>query len=337
MPRVTINDVAAESNVSRATVSLVLRGSTKISEPTKQRVLDTMVRLGYVYNRQAANLRTQRTMTVGLVLTGVRDPWYADVTMAVEEHAHRAGCTLLTGYSRDMLDRQDKLLSAMVEQRVDGVVLLPATETPADSLARSLSAIPHVLIDRRVPGLTADCVLVDHENAARQVAEHLAGLGVRSVAFLGGLPGCTVRAAREAGLRAPGLTLRPDWSIATDGEHAGGTRAAEELLDLGALPDAIVAYSDVVALGVVSALRRRGIEPGRGVALASFDDISEAALQPTPLTSAATFPERQGELAVDLLLERIAQPSDKPREVVYPSELRVRESTSDWAGRRSGR
>src|SRR4051812_17939281 len=181
MSRVTINDVAAESGVSRATVSLVLRGSSKIPDSTAQRVRAAMVRLGYVYNRQAANLRTKRTMTIGLVLTGVRDPWFADLTMAVEESAHHAGCTLLTGYSRDLVERQEQLLATMVEQRVDGVVLLPTSETSASTLASGLGAanIPHVLIDRRVSGYDSDRVRVDHWSAGEQVAAHLADIGAR--------------------------------------------------------------------------------------------------------------------------------------------------------------
>lgn len=337
--RVTINDVAAESGVSRATVSLVLRGSTKIPDTTAQRVRAAMAQLGYVYNRQAANLRTQRTMTIGLVLTGIRDPWFADLTMAVEECAHVAGCTVLTGYSHDLLDRQDKLLSTMIEQRVDGLVLLPTSETSCDALAGSLgvSNVPHVLIDRRVEGFDSDHVRVDHWTAGEQVAEHLADIGVRSIAFLGGPPACPVRAEREAGLRSGatrrGVEMDPAQSIASDAERSGGTLAANRLLELRGLPDAIVAYSDVVALGVLGALRHRGIEAGRGIAVASFDDIEEASLQQTPLTTAATFPTQLGQEAVRLLLARITNPTDQHHGVVIDPVLHVRDTTTQWADR----
>jgi LacI family transcriptional regulator len=337
--RVTINDVAAQSGVSRATVSLVLRGSTKIPESTAVRVRAAMASLGYVYNRQAANLRTRRTMTIGLVITGVRDPWFADVTMAVEDGAHDAGCTLLTGYSRDRPDRQDAVLSTMVEQRVDGIVLLTTSETSAGDLATSLgvSNVPHVLIDRRVAGYESDRVRVDHWSAGRQVAAHLADIGVRSVAFLGGPPNCPVRAERQDGMlgvaSARGLEMPPELSIPTDAERLGGTVAANRLLEQRGLPDAIVGYSDVVALGVLGALRHRGIDAGRGIAVAAFDDIEEAAMQPTPLTTTSTFPTRLGQEAVRLLLDRIANPVAPQRDVVIDPVLHVRESTLRWADR----
>jgi LacI family transcriptional regulator len=339
--RVTINDVAAESGVSRATVSLVLRGNPKIPEATAQRVRAAMASLGYVYNRQAANLRTQRTMAIGLVLTGVRDPWFADLTMAVEEVAHEAGCTLLTGYSRDRLDRQEAVLSTMVEQRVDGIVLLPTSETTSVDLESIFGAtgVPHVLIDRRVTGWDSDRVRVDHWAAGEQVAAHLADVGVRSMAFVGGPPSCPVRAEREGGLRsgaaARGVEFAHELSFPTDAERLGGTRAARQLLDLPGLPDAIVAYSDVVALGVLGALRHRGIEAGRGIALAGFDDIEEAALQPTPLTTASTFPARLGSEAVRLLFERLANPTAPHRDIVIDPVLHVRDSTLRWADRQS--
>jgi len=339
--RVTINDVAAESGVSRATVSLVLRGSAKIPDSTAQRVRAAMNRLGYVYNRQAANLRTRQTKTIGLVLTGVRDPWFADLTMAVEEGTHDAGCTLLTGYSRDRRDRQDALLSTMIEQRVDGIVVLPTSETSAADLALSLgrSSVPHVLIDRRVEGYESDRVRVNHWAAGKELAGHLADIGVRSTAFLGGPPRCPVRAERHGGLAsgaaAHGIDLSPEHSIATDAERHGGTVAANRLLELRGLPDAIVAYSDVVALGVLGALRHRGIEAGRGIAVAGFDDIDEAALQPTPLTTTSTFPTRLGQEAVRLLFERIVDPAVPQRDIVIEPVLHVRESTTQWARRRA--
>ncbi|WUH99565.1 LacI family transcriptional regulator [Spirillospora sp. NBC_00431] len=335
----TINDVAAESGVSRATVSLVLRGSPRISEATRQRVHETMARLGYIYNRHAANLRSSRTMTLGLVLTGIRDPWSAEVTMAVEERAHDAGCTLLTGYSRDSLSRQEKLLATMLEQRVDGLVLLPTSDTSAADLAATLGAsgTPHVMLDRRVAGHAADFAGVDNRTAALEIGAHLAELGARSVGFLGGLAACPVRADREEGLRESAARHKIDiddaWSIRTGADRVAGADATDQILERHAPPDAIVGFCDVVALGAMAALRRHGIEPGLGVAVAGFDDIDDASLQRAPLTTAATYPENLGMHAVTMLLERIDDPGLEHREAILRPELRVRDSTTEWARR----
>jgi LacI family transcriptional regulator len=337
MARVTIRDVAAASGVSRATVSLVVRGSSKISPETTQRVRDAMALLGYVYNRQAANLRTQRTTTIGLILPGIRDPWFADLTMAVEEHVHAAGCTLLTGYSRDLPEREGQLVAAMTEQRVDGIVLLPASRTRGRELSATLNgqSAPHVVIDRYLPEHRSDFVGVDNVSAARQVAHHLASLGVERVAYVGGPPSCVVRAEREQGLRLGlgehGLDLDAVCCVDVDSEQAGGSQAATQLLRGTRSPEAIVAYADSVALGVISALQRHGARPGHDVAIVGFDDIDAASqLHPT-LTTVATFPGHLGEQGVRVLLERIAGPQDPLRTIRFQAKLQVRESTTAWS------
>jgi LacI family transcriptional regulator len=334
LARVTLNDVAAACGVSRATVSLVLQDSTRVSAPTKERVRETMEQLGYVYDRRAANLRTQRSMTVALVVTDVRNPFFAELTMAIESRLYKQGYTLLLGYTYDDQERQARLLGAMVEHRVDGVLLVPSYQTTSDMLARSLvaSGIPHILVARHVPRHHADYVGVDNVRAAELVGEHLLGEGNRRIAFLGGPAKSTARTERERGLRvalrAQGAALDPNLSIATSADREGGEQAVARLLEAEPAPEAIVCYSDVVAFGVMAALRAAGLRPGVDVAVASFDDLLDAGLQQPPLTSVATHPDRTGAEAAELLLRRIEDPTLPPRTVLIAPELHVRESTT---------
>jgi LacI family transcriptional regulator len=334
MKRVTIKDVAAASGVSTATVSLVLREEPVVAEATRQRVLDAIERIGYVYDRRAANMRSKRSMTIGLIVTDVRNPFFAELAMAVDVALQERGYALLQGYSLDDRAREDRLLGVMVEQRVDGVFLLPAKDTTAADLHQrlGLGGIPHVLIARRVPDLEADYVGVDNVRAGRLLGEHFAVEGHRTVAFLGG-PRSTARSDRLRGLRAglKGHGLAVGETIATSAAREGGIAAVEQLLAKGPLPDAIAAYSDNVALGIVSALRAAGVEPGRDVALGSFDDIPEAALQHPGLTSVATYPERVGAEASRLLLERIDLADLAPRKVILEPRLSVRASSTTRA------
>lgn len=328
----TINDVAAAAGVSRSTVSLVLRDEPRIPAATRDRVHDAMKRLGYVYDRRAAIMRTQRSMTIGLVVTNVRNPYFAELAMALEVALHDKGFVLLQGYSQDEHLREDRLLEAMVEHRVDGILLLPSKDTVAADLQARLNGTPHVLIARRVRGLDADYVGVDNVRAGRMLGEHLASQGHERVAFLGGPEPSTARGERERGLRAGlkrgGVTLSRKLSIPSESDRTGGVSAVERLLELGPVPDAIACYSDVVAFGVVSALRAAGVEPGRDVAVGGFDDVPEASVQHPALTSVATFPGRVGAEAWQLLLERIATPDLPAREVVLAPSLSVRGSTT---------
>ena len=350
MARVTLRDIAAACGVSRATVSLVVQDSSRVSEATKQRVREAMRELGYVYDRRAANLRARRSMTVALVATNVANPFFAELTMAIERALYKQGYTLLLGYSHDDQERQEKLLEAMIEHRTDGLLLVPSYQTTADMLARTLvaSGTPHVLVTRHVRGHQADYVGVDNVRAAELVGEHLAALGCRRVGFLGGPTRSTARIERERGLRVAlkdaGIEFDPALSVATSADRDGGVLAVEQLLDARPAPEAVVCYNDSVAAGVMAALRGAGIQPGRDIAVASFDDIPDAAVQQPPLTSVATYPDRTGVDAAELLLRRIDDPTLPPRTVLLTPELHVRESTTAHArstahrsaGRRNG-
>jgi LacI family transcriptional regulator len=337
--RVTMNDVAAASGVSRATVSLVVRDSPQIPNETKERVHGAMEQLGYVYDHRAAAMRASRTMTVGLVVTDVRNPYFAELTMALEIELQQDGYALLLGYTHDDRRREDRLLEVMVQRHVDGVLLIPSKDISSADLERRLVATgtPHVLIARRVPDHQADYVGVDNESAGMLLGEHLALVCVERVAFLGGPPNSSARAERQSGLAAGllrnGISMEPALSIATSADRAGGIRAVQQLLATDNQTDAIVCYSDVVAFGVMSGLRAAGLEPGRDVALASFDDIPDAELQHPPLTSVATYPERVGAEAARLLTERLDSPALAPRDVLLSPQLAVRASSTTFRGR----
>lgn len=332
--RVTMKDVAAHAGVSRATVSLVVRDSPRITAETKARVRQAMEGMGYVYDHRAAVMRADRTMTMGLVATDVRNPYFAELTMALQTRLQEAGFALITGYSMDDQVREERLLEVMVQRHVDGVFVIPSKTTTSDVLKRWLltSGTPHVLLVRPIQGHDADYVAADNRRAGALLGDHLAAEGCQSVAFLGGPPQSTVRSDRERGL-VDGLNARGigfDWtlSIASSAERSGGVSAVSRLLADSPLPDAIACYNDVVAFGVMEELRRRGFEPGVDVAVGSFDDLSEAELNQPPLTSVATFPARVGDEAARILIERLDSPASVAEHVLISPRLSVRASTT---------
>jgi LacI family transcriptional regulator len=336
--RVTLNDVGRAAGVSRATASLVVRGNSRIPKETADRVRQAMEDLGYVYDRRAANLRESRSMTLGLVLTDIRNPYFAEMTMAFEETVHPDGYTVVVGYSRDEFDRERQLVSMMVERRVDGLVLLPAQNSQ-----------PQVL-DRLVDGSQTSLVLVarhfddqhsyvgpDNRRAGYLVSEHLRSIGARSMVLVGGPQVSSARTERVEGMLegAQGeIRFDPRRGAYSATNQADGAAAMAVLLDHGQLPDAVVAYSDVVALGAYTELRRRGIEAGRDVAVASFDDIEAAEQQVPSLTSVATFPDVIGRRSAEVLMARLAGEASEPTRVVVDPVLRVRASTGTWRPRR---
>lgn len=337
-PRITLEDVSKAAGVSRSTASLVVRGSSRIPESTAVKVRGAMDQLGYVYNRQAANLRQSRSMTIGLVVTEIINPYFAELAMAIDEITHDAGYTIFIGYSRDLADRQHEIIASMIERQVDGILLLPAPDTDPERLAKQVNAanVPVVLLARRFPGF--DYVGSENVKGAGMLGNHLSGLGCRSVAFLGGRPAPSL-VEREEGLRvsleAAGCELWSSDEFRSAITPEGGASAVARLFDLGRLPDAVVAYNDIVAQGVYEEMRRLGIEPGRDIAVASFDDTRIAASQVPPLTSVAGFPQVIGAQGTGLLMKRLSEGNaDIPAEqtLVQP-QLRIRSSTATWRPR----
>lgn len=348
MATVTLSDVAARCGVSRATVSLVLQDSHRVSARTKARVRQVLAEMNYVYDRRAANLRLQRSFTLGLVLTDIQNRALAELAMAVEDRANEGGCGVVMGYSRDSVSRQSQVLQLMMEQRLDGVVLSPASGTvPADLSPLTRSNTPFILVTRRIRRLKADYVGPNNSAGGDLIGEHLADLGVKRVAFVGGYAGVSARSERMKGVRKGllrrGISWDPRLDIPSDAARTGGVEAVRVLLSEHGLPDAIVGYSDAVVAGVLIGLRRAGIRAGADVAVAGFDNSPEAAELDPPITSVSTFMERVGARATQQLLERVSQLNLSPdsqanlEPAIYlvDPELHVRASTADWRPDRS--
>ena len=199
---VTLLDVARDAGVSRATASLVLRGSDLVADETRERVLASIRKLGYVYHRGAASLRTQRSNTVGLIVPDVTNPFFAEMTVGIEERLDQAQHVVLLGNTAETLNKQERLLAMMQEYRADGVLLCPATGTSAETIVRLRQArLPFVLFTRYVDGVEADYVGADNLRGAELATEHLIGLGHRRIAFVGGPANSSARRDRLQGYR----------------------------------------------------------------------------------------------------------------------------------------
>ncbi len=336
--RVTLTDVGQRCGVSRATVSLVLQDSTRVSQATKDRVREAMAEMGYIYDRRAANLRSRRTSGFGLILTDIHNPALADLAMSSEDAASAARCSMMMGFTRDDLDRQTQILQAMMEYRLDGLVLSPATGTTVDHLTPLFKGeMPVVLVTRRLSGLQCDYAGPDNTMGGRLIADHLASIGAKSVALVGGSVGVTARQERLRGLSMQwknlGLVWDPDLAIPTNALESGGREGVRRIVKLPSAPDAIVCYSDTVARGVYTELRRHGLRPGEDVAVAGFDNDPTVRHLYPPLTSTDTRMADVGTEAIRLLLSKIANPLRDPQTMLLPSQLYERESTRTWTPR----
>ena len=329
--RVTLQDVADAVGVSKSTVSLVLSKHPRISEETRQRVLESVDQLGYVYDRRAASLRTRQSFTVGLVITDITNRFYAELTGGIEHTLREANYIALLGSTTDLMDNQERLLATMRELRTDGIILCPARGTPPETIARFSRQLPTILVTRYLVGIDVDYVGIDNELGARRATEHLIERGHRRIAFIGGSNESSARQDRLRGLisilEKYRIPLDPALMVTCSVARSGGYTAIQQVLGGANPPTAVLCYNDEVAFGVMLGLRSCGLEPGRDVAVVGFDDVSEAAMWNPPLSTVSATPVQMGQQAARLLLRRIEQPNRPTQQVILPSTLVIRASS----------
>ena len=332
-PRLTLKDIAQSAGVSRATVSLVLRNNPVVARATRERVQSSIDSLGYVYDRAAANLRTRYTHTVGLVVCEITNPFYAELTAAIDDTLDRAGWVGFLANTGESPARQDRFIERMREHRVDGLLLCPAEGTNVELIERLRRiGLPVVQILRRLGRGNHDHVGADFRLGMTLAVEHFVRLGHRRIAFVGGgrhaSPARDRNSAYRETLARYGLPIGPTVDCLPTREE--GERAVERLM-LGddEDPTAIVCHNDLCALGVLVGLSDRGLAAGKDCAVIGFDNIPEAAHSRPALTTIDIGARRIGEEAANLLLRRVKAPGGAPESIVLPPRLVIRSSCGE--------
>ncbi|WP_425521810.1 LacI family DNA-binding transcriptional regulator [Xanthomonas vesicatoria] len=328
---VTLRDIAGAIGVSRATVSLVLRGSPLVHASTRARVEAELDRQHYVYNRAAANLRQRTSSSIALVINDLSNPFFAEFAAGVDEALGAAGYVTLLGSTGESTQRQQAVLTSLMEHTPAGIILSPAEGSQAQALAQVLGRQRNVvLFNREVEGAGWDLLALDNEQGAFLACMHLIAQGHRHIVFFGGhaeSSSCRqrragyARAMSGAGLAAHYVESAPNrQDAALCGTH---------MLDNADQPaTAAVCYNDSVALGLMAALAMQGIVPGRDFAVTGFDDIAEAALFTPALTTLAADPRARGRQAAQLVLQRIGSPDLASQRLTAAVALKVRASSA---------
>ncbi|MFS0575172.1 LacI family DNA-binding transcriptional regulator [Sporosarcina sp. 179-K 3D1 HS] len=330
--RVTLQEVAKHAGVSRSTASLIVRNSPTISEATRKKVLASMNELGYVYDRVAANLRSQRSTTIGIIITDIANTFYSDLFIGIHEELEKEGYTGLLGTTFDLHSKQDRLISTMLEHRVGGIILVPVSGNGQETAERLQKLdIPVVLTVRELPESDFDYVGVDYSEGTQLIINHLIDKGHRRIAFIGGRVESSTWTERMKGFRLAheGKELHMDDSLVFPGaiNKQAGIEAAEELLKQHQdhLPTAIFCFSDLVAFGVILGLRRAGIAIGKDIEVVGFDNVPESEIVQPPLTTVSSFARQIGTEAANLLQRRITNTGKKTEKIIIQPELIIRD------------
>jgi LacI family transcriptional regulator len=326
----TIREVAGRARVSPTTVSHVLNATRFVSDEIRTRVLQAMAELAYRPNAVARSLRRGRTHTLGLVLPDSANPYFAELGRAIETAAFSRAHSVILCNTEGDLRRERAYLDLLAKGQVDGLLLVPAGDH-GDGLRGLLRrGPPVVLVDRAVADEPVDAVLSDKRGGAYLATRHLLALGHRRVGCIGGPSGLAVTGQRLQGyrdaLRETGLPVDEGLVRRGDYHPGSGRAAARELLEAPDPPTAIFAGNDLMAFGVLRAAAELGRRVPADLALVGFDDIELASYTSPPLTTVTQSAAEVGRAAVELLLERLADPARPPVRRTLPTRLVVRAS-----------
>ncbi len=324
----TINDVAERAGVSKSLVSLVMRGSPNVSDARRAAVLEAADELGYRPNAVARSLVRQRTGVIGVVLSDLHNPFFADVADGIEEEATGTGYrALLTSGFLDS-GRETVAVETLLELRVDGLILL-GNVGDIDRLGRAARHLPLVLMNRESTPPDVDSVRDDDRAGIEMLVAHLTQLGHRDITLVsaGDAAGGP---ARLGGYRDAMTRRGLDDSIrVVEGSftHEAGRRAMREILDTGPIPTAILAPNDFAALGILEVADERGVRVPDDVSVTGYDNLEIARMQRLDITTIEQPAEDLGRTAVALLVERIEEGRTEPRQAVLMPKLIVGSTT----------
>ncbi|HEY2795900.1 MAG TPA: LacI family DNA-binding transcriptional regulator [Micromonosporaceae bacterium] len=323
-------DVARLAGTSPAVVSYVLNGGPRgVAPETRARVLAAIEQLGYQPNGIARSLRMSRTMTLGLVVPDTSNPFFAQLSRAIEEAAFAENYTLLIGNAAENDERQTQYVRTFLARQVDGLFLVPAHGPTSCVAELRRSGVPWLSLDRQIPGASAPAVLADNRGGARTATEHLIGHGRRSIACISGPEDVVPANERVAGWRdaLAESGVRPSEMSVWHGAFGrrAGYLGARELLADGRF-DAVFVASDQQAIGVLRALQEMGVRCPDDIAVASFDGIAAAAYSTPGLTTMTQPFAELGRIVVAQLLARMEQPDAEPAVTTLPVSLIARGS-----------
>jgi LacI family fructose operon transcriptional repressor len=297
-----------------------------VSEETRTRVNAAVKSLGYRPDLAARRLRSGRTDTLGLIVSDIRNPFFTEISRAVEDVAYQNRMRVLLCNADENPEKEAFYLEMMRDENVSGVILSP-TLSLLEKLRPQDYPFPIVLVDRYQRDVDADAVVLDNFDAAYRLTEHLIMQGYRRIVFLYGSVGSTGPQRHQGYLAAMSVAgLAPEAEpLAPRSERA--REVAERLLRRNPLPDALVASSGLVLQGIAEAIKAAGVKVPSDTAVAGFDDLPWTSLVTPDITVIRQPTNEIGQTALRLLLERVALPERAVRRVVLRGELLVRGST----------
>ncbi|WP_258359280.1 LacI family DNA-binding transcriptional regulator [Moorella sulfitireducens] len=341
---VNIKEVAERAGVSPSTVSRALSGRVVVSPETKEKVLQAVRELNYQPNVLAKGLKEGRTKTIGLIIPNVRNLVFPAAIKGITDVAKKHGYTVILCNTDEDIETEKAHVENLRKRLVDGLIFSTATAASTHILELKEQGFPVVLMIRHLEN-KVDAVIVDNFKGGYEATKFLIERGYRHIAFINGTLGLDLYRQRFAGYKAAlaeaGIAYNEDIVIHGTHDWEDGYRAILTILERDQQPDAVFAASDPKALGVIKAIKEKGLRVPEDIAVMGYDNLDMSELMDPPLTTMAQPFYEVGQRAAERLIKLI-DCKRKPRPLIekLPAQLLVRVSVSygsAWAEREKGK
>jgi LacI family transcriptional regulator len=330
MRRVTISDVADLAKVSKATVSHVINNTRFVEEGTRNRVLAAVKELGYQPSLVARSLATNRTETIGIIVSDVTNNFFGDVLSGIEDYCRPYNYRLLVCNTAETLEREDQFIEMLLRQRVDGIIDAAASQKWDIIKRADIEHTPLVFADRAYDGLSGPYVGVKNCEGALLGVQHLIECGHQKIGILAGFQRLSTMRDRLAGFRQAmyenGKYLPEEWIITSPLSIEAGREATLKLLTLPDHPTAMLISNNLLSLGVLLAIKDLSLHCPEDIAVIGFDDHPWAAVSNPPLTVIRQPSRCVGQAAAKMLIELINGRKLPETRVLMNCELILRQS-----------
>ncbi len=330
--KLRLEDVARKAGVSKSSVARALGNYGSVSEESRKRVFNTAKKMGYEPNQIARSLKTNRTNTIGVIISDITTYFFTSVVRGIADVASQNGYDLVLCNTDEDPEKEDKFLRVLVSRNVDGLIISASGKnTYLKKLVRA--GLPIILLDRKVEGLETTELVVDNESGAYEAVTHLIRLGHRRIGIINGLANIQTSEERFNGykkaLQDNHIRLDPQLIKYGDFKMVKAKEITKELLDMKNPPSALFVSNEAMIVGALLALRERNINIPEQIAIVGFDDPVWGQLLHPALTAVSQPAYPMGTMACQTLLQKINEPgreSTSFEELVLKPKLIVRGS-----------
>lgn len=327
--RVTIKDVAKHANVAISTASRVINDSGYVSEKTRQRVEQAIRELGYVPNSIARSLKQKQTFSIGLIVTDIGNPFYAELAQAVERAARERGYSVLLTNTDGKASQEKDCVTVLAAKQVDGIIWYsPINEDLVDAVMRD-AGITVVVITGKERHMGHHTIRIDDQLGAFEAVNHLITLGHTRIGYIAEpddpkFPQERMKGYRRA-LTEAGITCDEHLIVRGTYQEGSGLKAIRVLLGLKEPPTAVFCANDLMAIEAMQYARRKGLRIPEDLAVVGFDDTKPACLHGIDLTTVAQPTYEMGREGAKLLISSLAKPLSSRQLLLRPT-LVIRKS-----------